>query len=45
MEDFDTIIRFGNRNMKRIDQIQADAHSFANYLIGKKNIFMEESVE
>ncbi len=45
VEHFDTVIRYGNRNMKTIDQIQSDAHSFANYLIGKKSIFMEESKE
>ncbi|NQT64655.1 MAG: CRISPR-associated endonuclease Cas1 [FCB group bacterium] len=39
MEHFDTIIRYGNRNMKLIDQIQADAHAFANYLIGKRKEF------
>lgn len=42
MEHFDEIIRYGNRNMKRIDQIQTDAHSFANFLIGKKTFFIEE---
>ena len=36
MEFFDTIIRYGNKNMKTINQIQADAHAFANYLIGKR---------
>ncbi len=36
MEFFDTIIRHGNKNMKTIDQIQTDAHAFANYLIGKR---------
>lgn len=45
MEDFDEVIRYGNRNIKRIDQILADAHSMANYLIGKKNIFIEEAGE
>jgi len=39
MEYLDTIIRHGNRNMKTIDQIQADAHAFANYLIGKRKDF------
>jgi CRISPR-associated protein Cas1 len=42
MEDFDEVIRYGNRNIKRIDQILSDAHSMANYLIGKKKIFIEE---
>lgn len=45
MEHFDAIIRYGNKNIKRIDQIQADAHSFANFLIGKKKFFIEENYE
>ncbi|MCK4696411.1 MAG: CRISPR-associated endonuclease Cas1 [Candidatus Cloacimonetes bacterium] len=36
MESFDEIIRYRNKNIKTIDQIQADAHAFANYLIGKR---------
>jgi CRISP-associated protein Cas1 len=39
LEHLDTIIRHGNRNMKMVDQIQADAHAFANYLIGKRKDF------
>lgn len=35
-ENFDEIIRHGAKNIKRIDQILADAHAFANYLIGKR---------
>ncbi|HOE91062.1 MAG TPA: CRISPR-associated endonuclease Cas1 [Candidatus Cloacimonadota bacterium] len=45
MEHFDTKIRYGKRNIKNIDQIQSDAHSFGNYLIGKKDIFIEEEVQ
>ncbi|MDP8209728.1 MAG: CRISPR-associated endonuclease Cas1 [Candidatus Stygibacter australis] len=36
MEYFDKIERYGNKNMKIISRIQADAHKFANQLIGKK---------
>ena len=36
MEFFDTVIRHKNKNMKTIAQIQADAHAFANFLIGKR---------
>jgi CRISPR-associated protein Cas1 len=39
LEHFDEIIRYGNKNRKRIDQIQADAHAFANFLIGKKDSY------
>ena len=39
MEEFDKVIHYRNRNMKQIDIIQADCHSFANYLIGKKKSF------
>jgi len=35
METFDKVIRYRNSNMKTIGQIQADAHAFANILIGK----------
>jgi len=35
-ENFDEIIRHGGRNIKAIDQILADAHAFANFLIGKR---------
>ena len=35
MEYFDKIERHGNKNMKIISRIQADAHKFANNLIGK----------
>ncbi|MDP8204431.1 MAG: CRISPR-associated endonuclease Cas1 [Candidatus Tenebribacter mawsonii] len=36
MESFDKKIRHKNRNMKNINQIKADAHAFANFLIGKR---------
>ncbi len=39
LEHFDKKIRHGNRNMKNIAQIQADAHAFANHLIGKRRKF------
>lgn len=35
MEYFDKIERYGNMNLKLIARIQADAHNFANQLIGK----------
>lgn len=36
MAFFDEIVRHHNKNMKRIQTIQADAHAFANFLIGKR---------
>ncbi len=39
MEHFDTVVRYGNRNLKLIDQIKTDAHAFANFLIGKRKSF------
>lgn len=39
MEHFDDRIRYKNRNIKLIDQIQLDAHAFANFLIGKRRDF------
>lgn len=33
---FDGTIRYRNRNTKRVDTILADAHAFANWLIGKR---------
>lgn len=36
LEHFDKVQKHGNKNMKLIATIQADAHSFANKLIGKK---------
>ena len=39
-ENFDRKIRYGRRNIKQINQIKWDAHSFANYLIGKKEDFI-----
>ena len=39
LEEFDKIVRYRNRNLKQIDTIQADAHAFANYLIGKRKEF------
>jgi len=39
LEEFDKIVRHKNRNLKQIDTIQADAHAFANYLIGKRKEF------
>jgi CRISP-associated protein Cas1 len=35
IEHFDKMERYGNKNMKIIARIQADAHRFANLLIGK----------
>ncbi|MFA7056846.1 MAG: CRISPR-associated endonuclease Cas1 [Candidatus Cloacimonadales bacterium] len=33
---FDDTIRYRNKNTKRVDTILADAHAFANWLIGKR---------
>lgn len=44
LEYLDQIERYRNKNRKRIDRIQTDAHSFANFLIGKKENYLEASV-
>ncbi|MCB5257479.1 MAG: CRISPR-associated endonuclease Cas1 [Candidatus Cloacimonetes bacterium] len=44
LEYLDTIIRYRNKNRKRIDMIQTDAHAFANYAIGKKDEYLESSI-
>ncbi len=33
---FDDTIRYRNKNIKRIDTVLADAHAFANWLIGRR---------
>ncbi len=45
LEHLDEIIRYHNKNRKRIEQIQTDAHAFANFLIGKRNDYMEGSLK
>ncbi|MDD3563196.1 MAG: CRISPR-associated endonuclease Cas1 [Candidatus Cloacimonetes bacterium] len=44
LEYLDQIIRYRNKNRKKIDMIQTDAHSFANFLIGKKENYLESSI-
>ncbi len=44
LEYFTEVIRYHNKNRKRIDQIQTDAHAFANYLIGKRSTYLEASI-
>jgi CRISP-associated protein Cas1 len=44
LEYLDQIIRYRNKNRKKIEMIQTDAHSFANYLIGKKENYLETSM-
>jgi len=44
LENMDQIIRYRNKNRKRIDMIQTDAHAFANFLIGKKETYLENSI-
>ncbi|MDP2173007.1 MAG: CRISPR-associated endonuclease Cas1 [Candidatus Cloacimonadaceae bacterium] len=44
IEHFDEIIRYHNKNRKRIDQIQTDAHAFANFLIGKRDSYMDAAL-
>jgi CRISP-associated protein Cas1 len=44
LENLDQIIRYRNKNRKKIDMIQTDAHAFANFLIGKKDSYLEASV-
>ncbi len=43
LEHFEGIIRYHNKNRKRIDMIQTDAHAFANYLISKREAYLESS--
>jgi len=43
LEHFDGIIRYHNKNRKRIEMIQTDAHAFANYLINKRDYYLETS--
>ncbi|MDY0151799.1 MAG: CRISPR-associated endonuclease Cas1 [Candidatus Cloacimonas sp.] len=43
LEHFDSIIRYHNKNRKRIDMIQTDAHAFANFLINKRDSYLESS--
>jgi len=43
LEHFDEIIRYHNKNRKRIDMIQTDAHAFANFLIDKRDSYLESS--
>lgn len=45
IEHFDEIIRYHNKNRKRIDQIQTDAHAFANYLIGKRDTYLDSALK
>jgi CRISPR-associated protein Cas1 len=44
LEHFDSIIRYHNKNRKRIDMIQTDAHAFANFLINKRESYLESSL-
>lgn len=44
IENFDTIIRYRNKNRKKIDMIQTDAHAFANFLIQKRDYYLEKSI-
>jgi CRISPR-associated protein Cas1 len=44
LESLEQIIRYRNKNRKKIDMIQTDAHSFANFLIGKNDNYLEASV-
>ena len=44
LENFDTIIRYRNKNRKKIDMIQTDAHAFANFLINKRDNYLESSI-
>jgi CRISPR-associated protein Cas1 len=45
LEHFDEIVRYRNKNRKRIDSILVDAHAFANYLIGKRADHVEKSIQ
>ncbi len=45
LEHLEEIGRYHNKNRKRIEQIQTDAHAFANYLIGKRTDYLESSIK
>ncbi len=45
LEHLDEVGRYHNKNRKRIEQIQTDAHAFANYLIGKRADYLESSIK
>lgn len=45
IEHFDEVIRYHNKNRKRIDCIQTDAHAFANFLIGKRDTYIDTTVQ
>lgn len=44
IEHFSEVMRYHNKNRKRLDQIQTDAHAFANFLIEKRDYYLESSV-
>ena len=44
LEHLDEIVRYHNKNRKRIDCIQTDAHAFANFIIGKKENYLDASL-
>lgn len=44
LEHFDEIIRYHNKNRKRLEMIQTDAHAFANCIIKKRGDYLESSV-
>ena len=44
LEYFDEIIRYHNKNRKRIEMIQTDAHAFANCIINKRADYLESSM-
>lgn len=44
LEYMDSIIRYHNKNRKRIDMIRSDAHAFANYIIKRRKNYMDNSV-
>lgn len=43
LESLDQIERYRNKNRKKLDRIQSDAHAFANFLIGKHDHYLEAS--
>ncbi|MCB5278687.1 MAG: CRISPR-associated endonuclease Cas1 [Candidatus Cloacimonetes bacterium] len=44
LEYLDQIIRYRNKNRRKIDMIQTDAHAFANFLIGNRESYLESSI-
>jgi CRISPR-associated protein Cas1 len=45
LEYLDTVVRYHNKNRKLLECIQTDAHAYANYLIGRRDAYLDASQE